>query len=71
MAVKNNFLKVRFKLGYKHVKDFAAFLDINKDQYSRYENHAVEPNMETYYKVFKKVSSADPAIHFEDLFEEG
>lgn len=68
MALKNNFLKIRLRLGYKRSKDFAALLDINKDQYSRYETNAVEPGIETYYKAFLKIKEVDPNIHFEDLF---
>lgn len=67
MALKNNFLKLRLKLGYKHSKDFAAYLGINKDQYFRYENNVVEPGIETYYRAFLKIKELDPSIHFEDL----
>lgn len=68
MALKNNFLKLRLRLGYKRSKDFAAYLGINKDQYSRYETNAVEPGIETYYKSFLKIKKLDTSIHFEDLF---
>lgn len=65
--VKNNFLKFRLKLEYKHSKDFAAFLNINKDQYCRYENNSVQPGMDTIYKAFRKIQKNLPDTHLEDL----
>lgn len=70
MALKNNLLKIRLRLGYKYGKDFAQFLNINKNQYSRYESHSSEPSLPILYEAYKKVKIIDPNIHFEDFINE-
>ncbi|CDH91612.1 transcriptional regulator [Clostridium botulinum] len=37
MAIKNRILEIRLKNGYKSEKNFAGYLEINSQQYSRYE----------------------------------
>lgn len=54
--VKNRLLEIRLKLGYKYAKDFAEFLGINNQQYSRYEVNKSQPTLETAYKIAKKLN---------------
>lgn len=63
--VKNRLLEIRLKLGYRYAKDFAEYLDINNQQYSRYESNRSQPTLETAYKIAKKLN-----IRIEDLIEE-
>lgn len=63
--VKNRLLEIRLKLGYRYAKDFAEYLGINNQQYSRYESNKSQPTLETAYKIAKKLN-----IKIEDLIEE-
>lgn len=54
--VKNKLLEIRLKLGYRYAKDFAEFLDINSQQYSRYECNKSQPTLETAYRIAKKLN---------------
>ena len=65
--MKNNFLKIRLERGFKYAKDFAKFLEINNQQYSRYEANKSQPSLEVLYKSSKKLN-----IHMEEIiyFEE-
>lgn len=54
--MKNNFLKIRLSKGFKFAKDFADFLEINNQQYSRYESNKSQPSLEIVYKVAKKLN---------------
>ncbi|WP_423231060.1 helix-turn-helix transcriptional regulator [Clostridium magnum] len=53
--MKNRLLEIRLKIGYKKQKDFAEFLDIATNQYSRYENNSVQPSVEQLCKISKKL----------------
>jgi putative transcriptional regulator len=53
--VKNRFLQIRLQRGYKFAKDFADFLGINSQQYSRYESNKSQPSLEIVYKAAKKL----------------
>lgn len=63
--IKNRLLEIRLKSGYKYAKDFAEYLEINNQQYSRYESNKSQPTLETAYKIAKKLN-----IKIEDLIEE-
>lgn len=54
--VKNRLLEIRLKLGYRYSKDFADYLEINSQQYSRYESNKSQPTLETAYKIAKKLN---------------
>jgi len=56
VAIKNKLLEVRLELGYKFAKDFAEFIGIHKDQYSRYENNKAQPTLAIAYKIAKKIN---------------
>lgn len=62
MALKNRFLEIRLRRGYKFAKDFADFLEINSQQYSRYESNRSQPSLEVVYKAARKLG-----IHIEDI----
>jgi transcriptional regulator with XRE-family HTH domain len=63
----NRLLKIRLKMGYKYAKDFAELLELNPNQYSRYESNKMQPSSEVVYKICKKLN-----IRIEEiLYEEG
>lgn len=67
MGVKNKLLEIRLKNGYKYAKDFADYLKINKQQYSRYESNKRQPNLEILYKISKKLGiKMEDIIYFEE-----
>ena len=55
MALRNRFLQIRLQRGYKFAKDFAEYLGINSQQYSRYESNKSQPSLEIIYKSAKKI----------------
>lgn len=63
--VKNRLLEIRLKLGYRYAKDFAEYLEINSQQYSRYESNKSQPTLETAYKIAKKLN-----IKIEEIIKE-
>lgn len=63
--LKNKLLEIRLKLGYKYAKEFAEFLGINNQQYSRYESNRSQPTLETAYTIAKKLD-----IRIEDFIYE-
>ncbi|MBE1303685.1 helix-turn-helix transcriptional regulator [Clostridium botulinum] len=65
MGLKNRFLEIRLQRGYRFAKDFADFLEINSQQYSRYESNKSQPSLEIIYKVAKKLN-----VHIEDIIYE-
>lgn len=62
--LRNRLLEVRLKMGYKFQKDFAEFLGIARNQYTRYENNSVQPSLEVLYDISRKLN-----CHMEDLIE--
>lgn len=46
-------------------KEFAEFLGVNNNHFSRWENQRMQPNIETAWRIAKKLN-----IKIEDLFEE-
>ncbi|GAA0083106.1 helix-turn-helix transcriptional regulator [Clostridium sp. CTA-6] len=65
MNLKNRFLEIRLKRGYRFAKDFADFLEINSQQYSRYESNKSQPSLEVIYKAAKKLN-----MYIEDIVYE-
>lgn len=63
--LKNKLLEIRLKLGYRYAKDFAEYLGINSQQYSRYESNKSQPTLETAYKIAKKLN-----IKIEEIIKE-
>lgn len=45
--------------------EFAAFLQVPRQQYNQWERHKKQPNLETAWELAKKLQ-----IKIEDLFEE-
>lgn len=64
MAIRNKFLEIRLKLGYKNQYDFADYLEVNRSQYSKYEKNIRQPSIEVFYKISKKLN-----ITINDLLE--
>lgn len=54
MAIKNKFLEIRLKLGYKFQKDFAEYLELSQYQYNRYERNERQPSLEVTLKLCSK-----------------
>jgi putative transcriptional regulator len=46
-------------------KEFYTFLDVNKDQYGKWERNESEPTLENAWKLAKKLN-----CRIEDLFDE-
>lgn len=65
--LKNRLLEIRLRQGYKYAKDFAELLELNPNQYSRYESNKMQPSSEVVYRICKKLSMAIEEI----LYEEG
>ncbi|WP_312907993.1 helix-turn-helix transcriptional regulator [Tissierella praeacuta] len=63
MGVKNRFLEIRLKMGYKFQKDFAEFLELDPSHYNRYEKNKIQPRLEQIYIILKKLN-----MGFFDLF---
>jgi putative transcriptional regulator len=55
VAIKNRFLQIRLERGYKFAKDFAEYLEINNQQYSRYEANKSQPSLEIVYRSAKRL----------------
>jgi transcriptional regulator with XRE-family HTH domain len=53
MGVKNRFLEIRLKLGYKKQKDFADLIKVSQPQYSKYENNKEQPSIDIFYRASK------------------
>ncbi|KGK88057.1 helix-turn-helix transcriptional regulator [Clostridium sp. HMP27] len=67
MGIKNNFLQIRLNRGYKFAKDFADFLEINNQQYSRYESNKSQPSLEIVYKAAKKLNiTMEELVYYEE-----
>lgn len=65
--IKNRFLEIRLRLGYKKQKDFAEYLGISRPQYSKYENNKEQPSIDVFYKISKKLNiSMDELIREEE-----
>ncbi len=64
MTIKNKLLEIRLKSGYKYAKDFSDYLEINNQQYGRYESNKKQPNLEILYKISKKLG-----IKMEDIID--
>jgi putative transcriptional regulator len=62
--LKNRLKSWRYKMEMNQ-KQFYAFLDINKDQYGRYERNEQQPSIEVAWKIAQKLN-----CHIEELFEE-
>jgi len=54
MSVKNNLKSYRHKYE-MNSKEFADFLDINSDQYSRYENNRRQPTLRIALQISEKL----------------
>lgn len=63
MVIKNRFLEIRLKLGYKFQKDFAEYLGLHISHYNRYEKNTMQPNLQQVYILLRKLD-----IDFYDLF---
>ena len=66
MKLKNRFMQIRLERGYKFAKDFAEFLGINSQQYSRYESNKTQPSLEVVYKAAKKLQLKIEDIIYEE-----
>lgn len=64
--IKNRFLEIRLSRGYRFAKDFAIFLDINSQQYSRYESNKSQPSLEIVYKAAKKLGVKIEELIYDD-----
>lgn len=64
--LKNRLLEIRLKNGYKYAKDFAKLLELNPNQYSRYESNKMQPSSEVMYRICKKLNMRIEEILFEE-----
>jgi transcriptional regulator with XRE-family HTH domain len=69
-GVKNRFLEIRLKLGYKKQQDFAKFLGIGRSKYNRYENNKNQPTAEDLFMAAKKLNmKMEDIIYSEEELE--
>jgi len=64
--IKNNLLKIRLSLGYKFAKEFAEYLEISPNQYTRYENNKMQPASEVLFKICRKLNKRIEEIIYEE-----
>ena len=55
-VVKNRLQVIRLSLGYKFQKGFSEFLQINQNQYCRYENNTTQPSLEILFNIAEKLN---------------
>lgn len=70
MAIKNRFLQIRLQKGYRFAKEFAEYLEINNQQYSRYESNKSQPSLDIVYKSAKKLRLLMEDIIYDDEEEQ-
>jgi transcriptional regulator with XRE-family HTH domain len=70
MAIKNKFLQIRLQRGFRFAKEFADFLEINNQQYSRYEANKSQPSLEIVYKSAKRLNIKIEDIIYDDEEEQ-
>lgn len=56
MAIKNRLLEIRLQMGYKKQKEFAEFLGIDSNDYSRIENNKKQVSLETAFNISEKIN---------------
>lgn len=66
MTIKNNLLKIRFTLGYKFAKDFAEYLNINQNQYAKYECQTIQPASKILLHMCKRLNKPIEEIIYEE-----
>lgn len=64
MAIKNRLLEIRLQMGYKKQKEFAEFLDIDSNDYSRIENNKKQVSLETAFNISKKINKSIEEIFY-------
>jgi putative transcriptional regulator len=68
VGVNNRLKDIRHDLRLNQT-EFATFLDINVNQYNRYEsNKGKQPNLETSLRIFERIKERLPEKKFEDVF---
>lgn len=69
-VMKNKFLHIRLQRGFRFAKEFADFLEINNQQYSRYEANKSQPSLEIVYKAAKKLNIPIEDIVYDEQEEQ-
>ena len=65
--VRNRFLEIRLRLGYRKQKEFAEFIGITQTLYNKYENNTSQPGLDTLLKISKKLDiKIDEIVYLED-----
>lgn len=62
--VKNRLLEIRLQMGFKKQKDFAAFLEIDSNNYNQIENNKKQVNLEVALKIVKKLKKPIEEIFY-------
>ena len=69
--LRNKFNDIRHDLKINSKKEFAKICGFkNYNQYCRWENHDVEPDINSYWVAFNNLKKLKPEIHLEDLIQE-
>jgi DNA-binding XRE family transcriptional regulator len=66
--VRNRIRHWRQQLGMT-VIEFAALCGVHPGQVSRWENHATEPSVPVYWRLWQRLRQQYPDMHLEDLIE--
>ena len=65
--VRNRFLEIRLRLGYRKQKEFAEFIGVTQALYNKYENNTSQPGLDTLLKISKKLDiKIDDIVYLED-----
>lgn len=68
--MKNRFLEIRLKLGYKKQLDFANLLGFTRSKYNRFENNKDQPNAEDLLMAAIKLNlKMEDIIYYEEDLE--
>ena len=67
--MKNRLKEYRQKLNMTQ-GEMAVFLGANREQVNRWENQRLQPDIETLFKIWKKLKAKFPDINLQDLLGE-
>jgi len=64
--LKNRLREIRHEMKIDYQTEMAKLLNMNQQQYNRYENQQVQPDMETAFKIAKKLNRSVDDIFYLD-----
>jgi transcriptional regulator with XRE-family HTH domain len=65
--VKNKLLEIRLSRGYKKQKEFAEYINIKSNRYSKMENNVQQPTLEQVILISRKLNiPIEEIVYWED-----